>query len=221
MARLLSGVVSEYTHWRNIYWLALGLQHLILLLLYFFLPNYPSTNPHGLTYRKILWTILTMLTKHPILLQACLIAFCASSTFTSFWTTLTFLLSSPPYSYSPLTIGLFALIGIAAICFGPLYSRLIIDRYVPLFSTILGLLICLLGICIGTFTGTFNIAGPVLQALLLDMGLQASQIANRSSFFSIEPKARNRTNTAFMMFAFCGQLVGTAVGNSLYARGGW
>ncbi|KAL9130884.1 MAG: hypothetical protein Q9217_001034 [Psora testacea] len=221
IARLLSGVIAEYTSWRNIYWLALGLQYLIFALLWLFLPHYPSTNPSGLTYPRILRSIVTMLFKHPILVQACLIGFCTSATFTSFWTTLTFLLSSPPYSYNPLTIGLFALIGIGAMCIGPFYSRLIIDRFVPMFSVILGLLFCLTGIAVGTFTGTFTIAGPIIQAFLLDVGLQTSQIANRSSFFSIEPKARNRTNTAFMVSAFCGQLVGTAVGNSLYAKGGW
>jgi H+/Cl- antiporter ClcA len=66
-----------------------------------------------------------MLFKHPVLVQACLVGFCTSSVFTSFWTTLTFLLSSPPYNYSPATIGLFALVGIGAMCFGPFYCKLL------------------------------------------------------------------------------------------------
>ena len=119
IARVLSGVVTEYTSWRNIYWLAFGLQYLILILLWLFLPDYPSTNPDGLNYFKMLWTIVTMLFKHPVLVQACLVGFCTSTTFTSYWTTLTFLLAGPPYNFSPLYIGLFALIGVFAMCFGP------------------------------------------------------------------------------------------------------
>jgi Major Facilitator Superfamily len=134
---------------------------------------------------------------------------------------LTFLLSSPPYNYSTLEIGLFALIGISIIALGPPWSRMVIDRYVPLFSTIIGEIICLVGQVIGTYTGTFTIAGPIIQAILIDFGLQTSQVANRAAIYSIEPKARNRVNTAFMLFIFFGQIMGTSVSARLYAEGGW
>ena len=220
-ARVLSGVVTEYTGWRNIYWLSFGLQYLILILLWFFMPDYPSTNPAGINYFKMLWSILTITTHHPILVQACIVGFFTSSIFTSYWTTLTFLLASPPYNYSSLLIGLFALIGVGSMFFGPPYSRFVIDKFVPLFSVVLGLLICLTGVVIGTYTGTFTVAGPVIQAFAIDLGLQTSQIANRSAIYGIAPKARNRVNTAYMVSVFCGQLMGTAAGNHMYAQGGW
>ncbi|KAL9584924.1 MAG: hypothetical protein Q9212_001826 [Teloschistes hypoglaucus] len=221
LARLLSGAVTNYTPWRTIYWIAFGLQYLIFALLWLFMPDYPSTNPAGINYFRILWSILTIFIHHPLLVQACLIAFCTSITFTSFWTTLTFLLSSPPYEYSTLVIGLFALIGIASMLLGPLYSRHVTDRFIPLFSVVLGLCICLTGTIIGTYTGTFSVGGPVYQAFALDFGIQTSQIANRSAIYGILPQARNRVNTAFMLSAFCGQLTGTALGNHIYAIGGW
>ena len=105
--------------------------------------------------------------------------------------------------------------------FGPFYSKAIIDRFVPLFSVILGLLYCIIGVVIGTYTGKFTVAGPIIQAFATDLGLQTSQIANRSAIYAIEPKARNRVNTAYMVSVFSGQLMGTAVGNKLYAEGGW
>lgn len=169
----------------------------------------------------MLFSILKMVFRHPVLVQACLVGFLVASTFTSYWTTLTFLLSSPPYSYNSVTIGLFALIGIGAMCFGPFYSKAIIDRFVPLFSVILGLTYCLIGVIIGTYSGEHTVAGPIIQAFAIDLGLQTSQIANRSAIYAIEPKARNRVNTAYMVSVFCGQLMGTAVGNKLYAKGGW
>jgi predicted MFS family arabinose efflux permease len=221
IARLLSGILTQYTSWRSIYWFSFGVQYLILILLFFFMPDYPSTNPGGLNYFSMLWSIVKMIFRHPVLVQACLVGFLVSSTFTGYWTTLTFLLSSPPYSYDPVTIGLFALIGIGAMCFGPFYSKAIIDRFVPLFSVILGLSYCLIGVIIGTYTGKFTVAGPIIQAFAIDLGLQTSQIANRSAIYAIEPKARNRVNTAYMVSVFSGQLMGTAVGNRLYAQGGW
>jgi len=55
----------------------------------------------------------------------------------------------------------------------------------------------------------------------MDFGNQTAQIANRSSIYSVEPKRRNGVNTAFMVATFCGQLIGTAAGNHIYAAAGW
>lgn len=240
VARVLSGIMTEYLHWRSVFWLSVALQYTIWILLYLFMPDYPSSNPSGLNYFKMLWSMLVMLTKHPVLVQgespkhmiyktklnidhrpACFITFLTAATFTNFWTTLTFLLSGDPYNYSTLVIGLFALIGIVSMLIGPFHARAIIDRFVPIFSVLLGMVYCLIGISLGTYTGTFTVAGPVIQAFLNDFGMQTCQIANRTALFAVEPKGRSRVNTCFMVFTFAGQLVGTSVGSRLYDRGGW
>jgi len=221
LARILSGSVTQYVGWRAIYWIALGLQYLIFLLLFLFMPDYPSTNPDGLNYFKMLWSILTLCKKHAVLVQAGMVAFCTSAAFTSYWTTLTFLLAGEPYNYSSFSIGLFALIGIAGLFLGPCYAKILIERFVPLFSVIVGEFINLTGVIIGTYTGRFTIAGPIIQAFTLDAGMQITQIANRSAIYAVEPTGRNRINTAFMLMSFMGQLTGTSAGNELYERGGW
>ncbi|KAM0554207.1 hypothetical protein ACHAPJ_007009 [Fusarium lateritium] len=220
MARLLSGVVANFTSWRNIYWLACGLQYLMGVVLFCFMPDYPSTNPDGLNYFRALASIPYMMFTEPVLIQACFIAFTLSAVFTSFWTTLTFLLASPPFDYTSLQIGLFSLTALATIVSIPLIGRLI-DRFVPLLSTIGGQIMALIGAIVGTFTGNFTVAGPVIQAIGIDVGMQTAQVSNRAAIFNINPKARNRVNTAYMALAFAGQLTGTAVGNRLYASGGW
>lgn len=150
IARLISGTITEYVSWRDVYWLALGLQYLMWALLVAFMPDYPSTNPsRDMNYFKLLWSIITLLFREPTLVQACLISIFTSATFTNFWTTLTFLLAGPPYHLNSLVIGLFALIGIGAMIFGPLYARIITDRFVPWFSVVVGELIALTGIVIG------------------------------------------------------------------------
>lgn len=220
MARFLSGVVSNFTSWRNIYWFSCGAQYLLALVLFLFMPDYPSTNPDGLNYFRALWSIPYMMATEPVLIQSCLIAFTLSTIFTSFWTTLTFLLASPPYDYSSLQIGLFSLTAIATIISIPLIGRLI-DRFVPLLSTIAGQILALIGTLVGTFISKSTVAGPIIQAIGIDIGMQTAQVANRAAIFNINPRARNRVNTAYMALAFVGQLTGTAVGNKLYADGGW
>ncbi|KAJ5142647.1 uncharacterized protein N7515_001434 [Penicillium bovifimosum] len=219
-ARLLSGIIAEYSHWRNIYWLSLALQFLIFTLLWLFMPDYPSTNT-DISYIKILYSIIGYYWTSPVLIQATLMGFFLSATFTSFWTTLTFLLSGTPYTYPTVTIGLFSLAGLTPMFLGPLFSRYVIDRFEPQLSILVSLGILIIGVSIGTYTGTYSVAGPIIQAALQDFGLQMTQIANRISIYSVAPKARNRINTGYMMGVFCGQLMGTSVGNRLYSQGGW
>ncbi|KAL1636761.1 hypothetical protein SLS58_009600 [Diplodia intermedia] len=222
IARLLSGTITEYTSWRSVYWMALGLQYLVSLLLWAFMPDYPSTNPAGtLSYLPLLWSIPKLLVREPALVQACLVSIFTSATFTAFWTTLTFLLAGPAYRLSPLGVGLFALIGIGAMLFGPLYARLVTDRFAPWLGVVCGELLALAGILVGTYAGAHTLAAPVLQAFLSDLGFQSAQVANRAAIYAIAPRARNRVNTAFMVFTFCGQLMGTAVGSAVYQRHGW
>ncbi|KAK0641475.1 MFS general substrate transporter [Cercophora newfieldiana] len=221
VARILAGVMANYTDWRNIYWFGFGVQFSVWGLLYVWMPAYPSKNPDGLNYFKMLWEVLVLLFTEPLLFQASLVAFMLSATLTSYWTTLSFLLASPPYEYSSMVIGLFGLIGVIVILSAPVYSRIVIDKVVPLFSALLGLSVELVGLIIGTSVGSWNVAGPVIQAVTIDIGAQFTQIANRAAIYGIQPDKRNRVNTAYMVAAFSGQLTGTAVGNRLYAQGGW
>ena len=221
IARLLSGIIAAYTSsWRNVYWMSLALQYAILALLWLWMPDYPATN-RDLTYPDILWTMARLAVTEPVLVQSCLMQFFFSATFTSFWTTLTFLLAGEPYHYSTVIIGLFALAGLGPMVFGPPFARVFIDRFHTHLSVLVGAVLNMVGIAIGTFVGTRSVAGPIVQALLFDFGLQVTQIANRAAIYGAVPKASSRVNTVYMLAAFAGQLTGTAVGNRLYARGGW
>lgn len=228
LARILAGVVAQYTQWRNVYWIGLGVQVSVLLALYLFMPDYAAINNKSpreivVTYPRILWSIVVLYRKHPVLVQACLLAFISFVSLTSFWTTLTFLLSESPYNYGSAAIGLFGLIGAVTLLLGPMFGKFIIAPLkVPLYSVIIGTTLSLAGVLLGTFLGTFTVAGPVIEAVLLDAGLIVTFIANRLSIEGIEPGAANRVNTAFMIVMHLGQLAGTKGGNQVYsAYGGW
>ena len=222
LARVISGVIAEYSNWRNVYWLSLGVQYLHIVLLWLFMPDYPLSHPDGLNYSSVLWSIVKTPIHEPLLVQTCIVAFFTAAVFTSYWTTLTFLLSSPTYNYSSLAIGLFALMGIASLFLGPAYSAFVMGKFVPLASVIFGELLTLFGVIIGRYTGTLSVVtGLVFEAVAIDMGLQLTQLAGRATISPIAPLAQNRINTVYSISIFCGQLMGTAVGNRLYAKGGW
>ncbi|KAK5313544.1 hypothetical protein LTR93_010848 [Exophiala xenobiotica] len=124
LARILSGIVANYISWRNVCWLALGLQASILIALWLFMPDYAVVNPTPLrnvvtTYPPILWSIVTMYWRHPVLGQAALLSYCTFFTVSSSWTTLTFLLSGLPYHYNTMVIAMFGLVGEATMVLGP------------------------------------------------------------------------------------------------------
>ncbi|KAK3944860.1 major facilitator superfamily transporter [Diplogelasinospora grovesii] len=221
LARILSGIVTQFTTWRTIYFIAFGLQYLLLCLLFLFFPDFPSVNPEGVSYLRVLYTIVTLPFHHATLVQASLIAFLINAAFVAFWTTLTFLLAAPPFRLSTLDIGLFALIGLPPFLLNPFVSYRLTDRYHPVYSCILGLLIGLGGSVFGTFVSTSSLAGPVVQGITVDLAVIMGQTANRKLLVAVDPKAHNCVNTVFMVSSFCGTLTGAAVGSRLYAEGGW
>ena len=99
VARVLAGIIGQVTTWRIVYYLAVGLQFLVLAGCYLFIPDYPAKE-NDLTYFKILSTMAKYAVTEPILVQACLANIASSACFANFWVTLTFLLAGPPYNYS-------------------------------------------------------------------------------------------------------------------------
>ena len=99
LARLLAGVIAEFTSWRVVYYFAVGMQALVLVWSYLMLPDYPSKNK-DLTYWNILSTMAKFSVTEPILIQASSINLASYACYSNFWVTLTFLLGGPPYHYS-------------------------------------------------------------------------------------------------------------------------
>ncbi|KAJ5543506.1 hypothetical protein N7461_009509 [Penicillium sp. DV-2018c] len=202
-ARLLSGIIAAYSHWRNIYWLSLALQFLIFALLWLFMPDYPSTNTN-ISYFKILYSIIGY-----------------------YWNLPSLNPNNPHGLLSLRNIHLFLDDPHLPPFRGALHlshrdNRPILpSRSNAHLSNLVSFGILIIGVSVGTYTGTYTVAGPIIQAALQDFGLQMTQIANRISIYSVAPKARNRINTGYMMGVFCGQLMGTSVGNRLYSQGGW
>ncbi|KAI1614307.1 major facilitator superfamily domain-containing protein [Exophiala viscosa] len=228
LGRVISGLITDHTSWRNVYWLALGLQLLVLFLLMIFMPEYGTINSVAIlqlvkTYHNILWSIPTLYYKHPILVQAGLLSFSTFFAVSSFWTNVTFLLAGPIYNYTSSQIGLLGLIGLATMFAAPFCGKYLVQPLgEPLYSAAVGKSVSLVGVILGTFLGTHSIAGPILEALLLDIGLVILQISNRVSLHPLEPQMRNRVNTAFVIILYLGQLVGTKAGTLVYSQyGGW
>lgn len=84
VARVLSGVVAQFVTWRVVYYIAIGVQWVLLFVLWAVLPDWPAKNK-DLTYFGILWSMGKFLLTEPLLIQAVLINMASSACFTNFW----------------------------------------------------------------------------------------------------------------------------------------
>ncbi|KAF2857493.1 MFS general substrate transporter [Piedraia hortae CBS 480.64] len=220
-ARLISGIMTQYVSWRNVYWLSTAMQYLIFALLWLLMPDYPVTNKNSGPYYRLLIKMVQMFSKHPVLVQASVISFFMSAVFTSFWTSVTFLLSKPPFNFNPIHIAPFALVSVPTMLLNPVYSRRLTDRFTPTVVVFLALGYALFGVSMGMAIAPISIAGAILQAMFADFGRQTSQVANRAAIYAAEPTAKSSINTAYMFVTFMGQVTGTFTGAQLMAWKGW
>ncbi|KAJ7242991.1 major facilitator superfamily domain-containing protein [Mycena rebaudengoi] len=213
VARVLAGILGQFSSWRTVYYFAIGVQALAFLMCYLLLPDSLAKNSNTqLSYAGILWTMAKFTVTEPALIQACLIHFAVSAAFTSFWVTLTFLLGGPLYRYSTLDIGLFGLVGMLGVLTGPFLGR-VIDMFVPWYSTVFAIL--LLGVfnAIQMGTGGLSVAAIIIVAFGSNLFRQILQASVATTVLSISDEARGRLNAVNVM--------GTSVGSDIYIRHGW
>ncbi|KAK0210142.1 MFS superfamily [Desarmillaria ectypa] len=219
IARVLSGVIGEFTSWRVVYYLAVGVQYFLVLGTYFVVPDYPAKNAH-LTYWHILQTMAKFAVTEPLLIQACLISIGSSASFTNFWVTLTFLLGGDPYNYSTLVIGLFGLIGMFAVAMGPILGRAI-DHLVPWYASLIAISMLLCSQIIQTGAGGISIVAVIITTMGIDTFRQMLEVSLATRIFSINPEARARLNAVYILSLFIGQVIGSSVGTKVFVQYRW
>ncbi|EPQ53903.1 MFS DHA1 protein, partial [Gloeophyllum trabeum ATCC 11539] len=222
LARVLSGIIAQFSSYHNIYWMGVGGQFLLLLTMYLVCPDTPPKNP-DLTYLRILGTMARFAATEPLLIQTGLILFADSAIYAGFWVTMTFLLSGAPYQYSTLDIGLFGLLGIFGIMSAPFVGRLI-DGLIPWAAGLLFIGLILVAMAIQTAAGGISIGAVAVAIFVLDVGVQGLQVALTTNVFSINPSARARLNAFVILCSDArkqGQVMGTSVSTRLFVKGGY
>ncbi|MGP0584262.1 MFS transporter [Paenibacillus timonensis] len=217
VSRTFSGLVGEYLGWSAVYFIASGLMILLAGFLTFRLPKSPSTTTAG--YGALFRSMASLIKDLPLLREASLNGGMMFAAFSVFWTTLSFLLAEPRFGLGPDAAGLFGLIGVVGALAAPVAGRMA-DRRSPRFTIGIGMgavilaYVCLLGF-------GYVLAGLVVGVILLDLGVQSTQISNQARIHAISDEARNRINTIYMVSYFVGGALGSWVGSFSYAHFGW
>jgi cyanate permease len=69
--------------------------------------------------------------------------------------------------------------------------------------------------------GSHQLWALMVGILVADLGIQAVHIQNQQLIFAIDPAARSRLNTGYMVSYFIGGALGSASTGVAYGAGGW
>ncbi len=217
LSRTVSGVIADFLGWRAVYFIAAGGA---LILAFLMLRMLPADVPRQhLSYRELMRSLLSTIAESAAVRITLLIAACGFLVFTLFWTSLTFLLSSAPYSYTVSQIGLTGLAGLA----GALMARragILHDRGHSVMATGLALLLALVAIGVAAW-GRNSLYLIILAIILIDIAVQTLNVLHQTRIISINPAMRSRLSTIFVVSNFIGAAVGSALAGILWHAGGW
>ena len=217
LARTVSGAIADVAGWRSVYWIAAGLMLCQALMLSRMLPREPGHT--RLRYGRLLLSVLTLMREEALLRRRIFYGAMVFAAFSAFWTTMPFLLARPPYEFSDSVIGLFGLLGVAgALCAsfaGHLHDRGASRIGTGVFLSLVALSFAVMGLFAS------HLVAIVIGIILLDLGVQGTQILNQSAIYGIRPEARSRITTAYMTCYFLGGAAGSAGAAYLYELAGW
>jgi predicted MFS family arabinose efflux permease len=217
LARVLSGAIAHWIGWRWVYGISAGLIFTMALLVFATLPNAPAH--HSGSYLSLLRSTFRQVQRFPVLRRAALLGGLIFGAFSSFWTTLTFHLSGPPFNYHSDIIGSFGFLAVAGTLVTPIFGRFI-DRGSPARSQIFTIGIMILGVLAMQLWST-EIGAMIVATVLLDIGMQSTQVGNLAQIYGLDPTAHSRINTVFMTSFFVGGAVGSYAGVLCWNWGGW
>lgn len=219
LARTVSGVVSEYAGWREMF----ALSAVACLLMGGVLAlRLPRTAPRqALSYPQVLASLGRLLRTHGRLRSAGVIQGLLFAAFVAFWSNLALYMERPPFLQGSAMAGLLGILGAAGVLAAPLAGRLADKsndggrRVVASGTLAVTLAFGLMGLAQGSW--------PALLAgiVLMDVGLQMSMISNQSRVYALDAEARSRLNTVYMTIMFLAGAAGAEVGALAFASHGW
>jgi len=211
LSRSVSGVVAQLWGWRSIYALSAGAMVLVALLFQRLLPALPPADTRS--YWSLQRSLVELWFDHPRLRRSCLTQALLFGSFMALWSAVALHLGGPPWRFGPALIGSFGLVGLISILAAPWVGRLV-DRHGPDRIVVWGVACTGLGVVL---LGLWPSALPalVLGLMAVDLGVQASFVANQARIYAIDPAARSRMSgqlflTVYLVAAACSVVISMA-----------
>lgn len=216
LARAISGLISGPFGWRAVYWFAACATAAMIVILRVRLPQRRAGFQQG--YFALLKSLIDVVRTQPPLRRRCIYQASLMGSFSTFWTGITFVLSAPPYNFTPPQIGLFALAGAIGAMFASVAGKLA-DKGHTRFGTGAALLTGVLSFCFSLWTGHLLVLAAT--AILVDLAVNTNLVMGHHTIQSLDASARSRLNTVYISSFLFGAAFASSLTGLAYARGGW
>jgi len=214
-SRVLAGWITAMAGWRMVYLSSAVLVLLTVVLLWIYLQSVPRR--FSGSHLSLIRSTLALIVRHRALREACILGFFTFGLFCSFWTVFTFHMTDLHYSVE--IIGLFGALAIGGTFVAPYFGKLA-DRGNTKQSLYITVSLLMLGVLLLHFFPS-NLWMLGFAILLLDIGVQATQITNFARIYALDDQSHSRLNTVYMTCYFMGAATGTYVGLASWSMGEW
>lgn len=221
-----AGAVWVTDGWRYVFVIAALVNAAFLVLLARAMPELPPKR-EDMSYGEAMRSLWTLWRTQPLLRESSLIGALVFASFSCFWTTLAYLLSSH-YGLGAGVAGSFGLVGAAGAMVAPVAGKLADKRGARWVVTV-GVTTLALSY-VALWAGEWMKSGLSFAAhiaillggvILLDVGAQLTQVGNQTRIFGLVPSARSRLNTVYMTVYFAGAAAGSALSTIAWERWQW
>jgi predicted MFS family arabinose efflux permease len=217
LSRTFAGFVGDAAGWKAVFWAGAAMNAVVWLLLRTSLPVEPP-RPH-VPYGELLRSCFTLLRRFPDLRLHSALGGLAFAAFSAFWVTLVLQLSTLPGDHGARTAGLYGAIGVTGAIAAPLVGRLA-DASRGRRINAVGCALILVSYVL-LWIGRSSLLLIAVAVVLLDFGTQASHINNQARIFALDPGARSRLNTVYMVTYFTGGALGSLAATRAWVHAGW
>jgi predicted MFS family arabinose efflux permease len=217
LSRTLGSWLAEATSWRVVFLTAAGFMAVLAVTLRFALPRREPTTT--VPYGQLLLSTVRLAKTHPALRRRALYQAAMFGAFSAFWTTVSYVLTAPPFQYSQLGVGLFALVGAGGALIAPWAGRWA-DR--GLSRPLTGAAFAVAAIAFGVAGfGRHSIILLAIAAIAVDMAVQSTLVFGQHTIYQLDSTARARLNSVYLATFFVGGAVGSQLGSFAYESAGW
>ncbi|SDT87209.1 Predicted arabinose efflux permease, MFS family [Verrucomicrobium sp. GAS474] len=218
LGRTIGGAVSDAFGWRAVFAMAAAFMAAVAVAIEFRLPRHaPSREMAAMSYGRLMSSLWEVARGRPKLWTSSLVSALSFGSFTAFWTTLSFLMADR-FHRGAAEAGLFGLVGLAGALAAPFFGRLA-DRIGS--GRAVSLALVLGGVSFVLMGAWVTVPGLIVGVLLMDLGVQAVQVAEQAKIVALLPSARSRLNTIYMVMRFGGGAAGSLVGAVAWSLWQW
>lgn len=219
LSRTVASLIAAAAGWRAVYVVAAVVMTAATLVVRAAVAN--TSGSLRLPYLTQVRSVLTQFGRYQVLRTRCFLGLCVMATFTAFWTSVTFLLARPPYGYSQLAIGVFALSGAAGALVASTGGGMI-DRYRHRRWQFSGAALVVLGLSFGVLAlGKSTIVWLVVGAVVMDAAIQAIHVTNQSVVYEVDQQSQARLASGYMTSFAVGGVLGSYLSAQAFVAWGW